>query len=185
VADSHSGFRLFDTATRGSNPSNRSIPRCPARPTVILRFWAPQATDVKLSGNWMGPKPPVALNKTDNGVWTVTVAPLEPNIYSYAFIVDGVRTTDPSCKCSFTSARRFSDSSFTVPGETPRAWESQNRPTGTLHHERFFSARQQRMRNYVVYTPPGYEAACCLEHPETRTTGPAAAAALPRSCSTI
>jgi enterochelin esterase family protein len=26
-----------------------------------------------------------------------------------------------------------------------------------LHHERFFSARQQRMRSFVVYTPPGYE----------------------------
>jgi enterochelin esterase-like enzyme len=133
--------------------------------SLILRFWAPQATEVKLSGNWMGPKPPVALNKADNGVWTVTVAPLEPNIHSYAFLVDGVRTTDPSCKCSFTSAGRFSDSSFTVPGQPPRAWEQQNRPTGTLHHERFFSARQQTVRRFVVYTPPGYEASPSRDYP--------------------
>jgi enterochelin esterase-like enzyme len=133
--------------------------------SIILRFWAPKASEVKLSGNWMGPQPPVALTKADDGVWTVTVPPLEPNIYSYGFIVDGVRTTDPSCRCSFTSARRFSDSSFTVPGNPPRAWESQNRPPGTLHYERFFSARQQRMRGFVVYTPPGYEASGSRKYP--------------------
>ena len=133
--------------------------------SVILRLWAPQASEVKLSGNWMGPQPPVALTKADDGVWSVTVPPLEPNIYSYGFMVDGVRTTDPSCRCSFTSASRFSDSSFTVPGNPPRAWEPQNRPPGTLHHERFFSTRQQRMRRFVVYTPPGYEDSRSRKYP--------------------
>jgi hypothetical protein len=133
--------------------------------SVVLRLRAPQASEVKLSGNWMGPQPPLALNKAGDDVWTITVQPLEPNIYSYAFLVDGVRTTDPSCKCSFTSAGRFSDSSFIVPGYPPRAWEPQNRPPGTLHYERFFSARQQRMRRFVVYTPPGYEASRSRKYP--------------------
>src|SRR4029079_15317596 len=35
--------------------------------------------------------------------------------------------------------------------------ENQHRPSGTLHHERFFSQLQQRMRGFVVYTPPGYD----------------------------
>jgi enterochelin esterase family protein len=91
--------------------------------------------------------------------------PLEPNIYAYAFIVDGVRTTDPSCKCSFTSAGRFSESSFTVPGEPPRPWEPQNRSPGTLHHERFFSARQKQMCRFVVYTPAGYELSRSRQYP--------------------
>lgn len=133
--------------------------------SVIFRFWAPQASEVKLSGNWMGPQPPVSLTKTEKGVWTATATPLEPNIYSYGFMVDGVRTTDPSCRCSFTSASRFSDSSFTVPGDPPRPWEPQNRPPGTLHQERFFSARQQRMRRFVVYTPPGYETTRSSQYP--------------------
>lgn len=133
--------------------------------SVIFRYWAAQASEVKLSGNWMGPQPPVSLTKADEGVWTVTVPPLEPNIYSYAFIVDGVRTTDPSCRCNFTSASRFSDSSFIVPGRPSRAWEPQSRPPGTLHHERFFSARQQRMRRFVVYTPPGYESSRSRQYP--------------------
>ncbi|MGH8630529.1 MAG: alpha/beta hydrolase, partial [Burkholderiales bacterium] len=65
--------------------------------------------------------------------------------------VDNVRTTDPSYRCSFTSAGR--------------SWEPQNRPPGTLHHERFFSARQQRMRRSVVYTSPGYESSGSRQYP--------------------
>lgn len=133
--------------------------------SVIFRFWAPQASEVKLSGNWMGPQVPVALKKGDDGAWTLTVPPLEANIYSYGFIVDGVRTTDPSCKCSFTSASRFSDSSFTVPGNSPRPWEPQNRSPGTLHHERFFSAQQKQMRRFVVYTPHGYDLSRSRQYP--------------------
>ena len=125
--------------------------------SVTFRIWAPKASDVQLSGNWMGPRPPVPLTKNDEGVWTTRVAPLEPNIYSYGFIVDGIRTPDPSCRCTLASARRFVDSMLLIPGETPRPWEVQNNPPGTLHHERVFSARQQRMRSFVVYTPPGYE----------------------------
>lgn len=125
--------------------------------SVVFRFWAPQVSEVTLSGNWMGSQPPVPLVKGTDGVWTVTVSPLEPNIYSYGFLVNGVRTTDPSCRCSFTSASRFSDSILTIPANPPRSWEPQNQPPGTLHHERFYSARQQRMRRFVVYTPPGYE----------------------------
>jgi enterochelin esterase family protein len=132
---------------------------------VIFRFRAPQASEVKLSGNWMGSQPPVALKKAGDGVWTVTVPPLEPNLYSYGFIVDGVRTTDPSCRCSFTSAGRFSESSFVVPGNPSRAWEPQNRPPGSLRVERFFSVRQQRMRRFIVYTPPGYDALRSRRYP--------------------
>jgi enterochelin esterase family protein len=133
--------------------------------SVAFRLWTPQASDVKLSGNWMGPQPPVPLTKGADGVWTTTVAPLEPNIYSYSFLVDGVRATDPSCRCSLTSANRFSDSTFTIPADPPRPWEPQNRSPGTLHHERFFSARQQRMRRFVVYTPPGYESSRSRQYP--------------------
>ncbi len=133
--------------------------------SVVFRLWAPQASEVKLSGSWMGPQPPVALTKGDDGVWSVRVPPLEPNAYSYGFLVNGVRATDPSCQCSFTSARRFSDSSFIIAGDPPRPWEPQNRPPGTLHQERFFSARHKQMRRFVVYTPPAYESSGSRRYP--------------------
>ena len=95
----------------------------------------------------------------------MTIPPLEPNIYSYGFIVEGLRTADPSCRCTFASAGRFADSVLRIPGDTPRVWEAQNNPAGTLHHERFRSARQQRTRQFVVYTPPGYEPAGTRRYP--------------------
>lgn len=132
---------------------------------VTFRYWAPDAKDVKLSGNWMGSQPPVSLLKSAEGLWSVTIAPLAPNIYAYVFIVDGVRTTDPSCRCAFTASRRFSDSTFTIAGDPPRAWEPQSRPAGTLHHERFLSARQNKTRGFVVYTPPDYDTSRSRTYP--------------------
>ena len=35
------------------------------------------------------------MTKGANGVWTVTVGPLAPDIYTYAFNVDGVAALDP------------------------------------------------------------------------------------------
>ena len=133
--------------------------------TVVFRLWAPRASDVQLSGSWMGPQPPVALTKGDDGAWTVTVGPLEPNIYGYDFLVDGVRASDPSCKCSLMWASRGAESTFTIPGDVPKPWEARNHPPGTLHHEQFFSARHQRLRRFVVYTPPGYQAADTRDYP--------------------
>ena len=34
--------------------------------------------------------------KGADGVWSVTVGPIEPEIYHYNFTIDGVRTIDPA-----------------------------------------------------------------------------------------
>src|SRR6185295_8983746 len=60
---------------------------------VTFRLRAPAAQEVKLSGEWSGNTEP--LTKGDEGVWSITVGPLKPEIYGYAFIVDGVRMPDP------------------------------------------------------------------------------------------
>ena len=125
---------------------------------VTVRVFAPTASSVQVFGNWMGPQPPVALNKGANGIWEAVVGPLKPNLYSYAFMIDGVRTADPACRCTFVQAGRFAESRLTIPATPPRSWEAQNNPSGTLHRERFFSARQKRTGSFVVYTPPGYSA---------------------------
>ena len=36
------------------------------------------------------------MQRSADGVWTVTVGPLDPETYVYFFTVDGVRLTDPS-----------------------------------------------------------------------------------------
>jgi enterochelin esterase family protein len=131
--------------------------------TVVFRYWAPKATAVQLSADF---GPPVALTKDAQGVWTVTQGPLEPNIYTYGFRVDGARADDPSCRCAYAfGGGRGPSSRFTIGALPPAPWENQNRPAGTLHHERFFSKTQQRMRGAVVYTPPGFDPKASRRYP--------------------
>jgi enterochelin esterase family protein len=133
--------------------------------TVVFRFWAPEANEVQLSGDWTTGAP-IALTRDARGIWTVTQGPLEPNIYQYAFIVDGVRADDPSCRCTYAfGAGRGASNRFTVAARPQAAWENQDRPPGTLHHERFYARSQQRTRGFVVYTPPGYDPTASQRYP--------------------
>src|SRR5215212_7413097 len=60
---------------------------------VTFRLHAPKATEVLLTGEFQqGSK---SFEKGENGVWSLTVGPLDPEIYNYNFTIDGVRTIDP------------------------------------------------------------------------------------------
>src|SRR3954470_24434725 len=69
--------------------------------TVTFRLKAPDARAVALTG---GPillaigkgNTPVPLEKGTDGVWTLTVGPLKPNMYVYRLMVDGVPVVDPN-----------------------------------------------------------------------------------------
>ena len=133
--------------------------------TIVFRLWAPKASEVQLSGDWMDGSP-VALAKDAQGIWTVTQGPLEPNIYQYAFLVQGARADDPSCRCTYAfGAGRGASNRFTIAAQPSAAWEIQNRPPGSLHHERFYSRSQQRVRGFVAYTPPGYDPESSQRYP--------------------
>ena len=43
-----------------------------------------------------GQRDPVPMQKDENGVWTATVGPFQPDIYGYSLIADGVSLIDPS-----------------------------------------------------------------------------------------
>jgi len=61
---------------------------------VTFRLAAPKATEVSVSGDWPGGER-VAMAKDDSGVWSVTVGPLDAEMWSYAFQVNGARVLDP------------------------------------------------------------------------------------------
>ncbi|MET0215146.1 MAG: esterase, partial [Vicinamibacterales bacterium] len=69
--------------------------------TVIFRLKAPDARTVALTG---GPillavgkgSTPIPFEKGPDGVWTLTVGPLKPNLYIYRLLVDGVAVVDPN-----------------------------------------------------------------------------------------
>jgi enterochelin esterase family protein len=57
---------------------------------------APNGKVVRLSASDIpGFEQPAPLTKDEDGVWAVTVGPVEPGAYRYRFTIDGVTTTDP------------------------------------------------------------------------------------------
>src|SRR5215216_2354020 len=62
---------------------------------ITLRIRAPKADSVSVNAETFDSKPAPAMTRDTAGVWSVTLGPLAPDIYTYAFRVDGVSTPDP------------------------------------------------------------------------------------------
>src|SRR5690348_2053879 len=64
---------------------------------VTFRLYAPKASEVILHGDWYAPgNGTEKMTKGDDGVWSLTVGPLDPNMYVYWFDVDGMNfVVDP------------------------------------------------------------------------------------------
>jgi enterochelin esterase-like enzyme len=102
-------------------------PQVNADKTVTFRYLAPSASDVKLSAQFE--KAPVAMTKGEQGIWSVTVGPVKPDIYPYSFQVDGITVMDPAMK---------------------------NVPHGSINYE-YYPSLEGTTGSLVVYTPPGYD----------------------------
>jgi enterochelin esterase family protein len=61
---------------------------------VTFRLLAPKAAEVLVQGNWERGRS-LAMTKDAAGVWSATTAPLAPELWAYAFSVDGVGTLEP------------------------------------------------------------------------------------------
>jgi len=129
--------------------------------SVTFRFRAPNALDVNLAREGTDP---VAMQKDDQGVWSVTTAPLPPDYYGYSIIVDGVRSIDPYnhwLKPNLINT----ENAVHVPGPPSLPWEVNDVPRGEVHVHFYKSAVADDERNFFVYTPPGYD-------PTAKTTYP-------------
>jgi len=104
------------------------------------------------------------MTKDAEGVWAFTTKPLEPDIYTYSFNVDGLRTIDlanPLLKYNLLS----SDSQVRVPGPLNLPWEINDVPRGQLHRHYFKSRIAEDEREFIVYTPPGYDPTARKKYP--------------------
>jgi enterochelin esterase-like enzyme len=121
---------------------------------ITFRLKARHASDVKLLfGEWN--IRPQALTKDTAGVWSITIDPVEPGIYSYVFTVDGVQTLDPVNPITKIGTQLYS-SIVEVSGNTPRFDEVRNIPHGTLQIHRYLSTPLKQLRGLYVYLPPQY-----------------------------
>jgi len=155
--------------TPGAAPAARP-PQGPQRPQVqspvvdgdkaTFAIYAPKAADVKLSSGEIDrlvPGPNKAFTKGENGVWTLTVAPLLPGIYEYAIVVDDVSMADPSSP-NVVGNVRGARGTVEVPGPAGKPRHDEWRPIahGTLIQHWYDSKVTQTRRRIHVYTPAGY-----------------------------
>ena len=128
--------------------------------SVTFRFLAPNAQEVKLEREGADP---VAMQKDDRGVWSVTTPPLTPDYYGYSILVDGARTLDPF---NHLLVPNFLTPANAVHIPAPGAsWEVTDVPHGEIHHHFYKSAVAGDDRDYYVYTPAGYDPSAKKPYP--------------------
>ena len=121
--------------------------------TVVFRFFAPSAKEVKLSAQFE--KDVMAMTKDSVGIWSVITGQVKPDLYPYHFVADGIQVADPMNSSIFPN-EGFQNSVVEITGDTPLIHTIQNVPHGTLSYRYYFSP-ELGVRPVVIYTPPGYE----------------------------
>jgi enterochelin esterase-like enzyme len=135
-------------------PPPVASPEVHADRTVTYRLRAPYAKDVLLAREGATRAP---MQKDEEGVWSLTTAPLEPDYYGYSFVVDGatqLNAANPLLKPNLLGITNM----VHVPGASPLPWDINDVPHGEVHRHFYRSAIIGDDRDYYVYTPPGYDA---------------------------
>ncbi len=104
------------------------------------------------------------MTKDTAGIWSVTVPPVQPDIYPYSFVVDNVELADPNNTYIFAN-ERFKRSIVDVPGDQPLVHALQNVPHGKISYRYYTSSTLGSTRTLLVYTPPGYNANSNAKYP--------------------
>ena len=128
--------------------------------TVTFRLRGPEVQQVALA---RGPllsaleaSTPIPFEKDEDGLWTVTVGPVEPNMYVYRLLIDGVQVADPNNTFAGV-ADQPPYSILIVPGNEPAYYDARPVPHGTVTRHIYHSGVTNGEREMYVYTPPGYD----------------------------
>ena len=132
-------------------------PEINADNSVTFRLHAPKAITVQLTGDCVDGV--VSMKEDSLGVWSYTTPKLEPELYSYSFIVNGMRMLDPSNiyqnrdVATWTSIFIISEKE----GDKGDLYSVNKVPHGNLSKVWYESPTLKLTRRMTVYTPAGYE----------------------------
>lgn len=136
--------------------------------TVTFRLAAPNAKDVKVTGDFLPTQkidtpygeadvPGTADLILNNGVWEYTTPqPLTPELYSYTFLVDGLKINDPSNVYQLRDIASISNI-FLIDGDRASYYKVADVPHGSVSKMWYYSPTLGMDRRVTVYTPAGYE----------------------------
>ena len=144
---------LGSITTFAQRPPSISSPDVHPDSRVTFKYYSKTAKKVMVSGEFL--TAPQAMTRDTSGLWSVTVGPVEPDIYPYSFVVDSVQIADPNNKYIFAN-ERFKRSIVDIPGKTPLVHALQNVPHGKISYRYYKSKTLGTTRQLLVYTPPGF-----------------------------
>jgi len=140
---------------RGPQGPRVVSPEVAADRKVTFRILAEKAETVKLSaGDIPGVGQGADMSRNAEGVWEVTLGPIEAGAYRYNFNVDGVSVIDPR-NPSTSESNSNTWSLVYVPGSD--FMDTRDVPHGAVAEVTYYSKSLERFRRMHVYTPPGYE----------------------------
>jgi len=128
--------------------------------TVTFNFYDPSAQRVSVNGDFEEIRNQrLDMTKQENGVWTVTTAPLNPELYSYSFSVDGQRFVDPANSYVNRDISTLSNIFIVSKGADDKGhlYSVNNVPHGTLSRVWYDSPTLGQQRRMTVYLPPSYD----------------------------
>ena len=138
----------------------------PAPGTVVLRFFAPDATCVEVAGigGGMGNTHHVMKRSTEeDGWWEITLHDIPEGFHYHEYFVDGNRCLNPHAPIGYGCFRPINY--FEMPGEDSSFYYLNDVPHGDIRMEQYRSPVTGRIKACWVYTPPGYEHAHTESYP--------------------
>lgn len=122
---------------------------------VTFRLKSFQAKQVEVVGDFL-PDGKLAMRKLPPDMWEATTPyPLRPDLYNYAFVMDGVRITDPSNVYVARDVVTINNY-FIVDGPGSGCYQERDVPHGTVSKIWYPCDQLQKMRRATVYTPAHY-----------------------------
>jgi len=151
-------FQLLAQPPRPAPTPNDTLQSIKILPGNLVRFsiYAPKATEVSVIGDFDKAYQRKALEKNEQGVWSYTTGSVQPDVYTYDFTVDGVKTLDPK-NTQLKEAENGFSNLLEVPGEEAAYCAIKDVPHGKLEKLYFYSSITHKITRVHVYTPPGYE----------------------------
>src|SRR5574344_60099 len=136
--------------------------------TVTFRLLAPNAQTVQITGDFLPTrkmKTPYGdfdvpgtenLTKNDKGIWEFKSNILSSELYSYNFIVNGVKVLDPSNVYMNRDVNTVTNI-FIIKGIPGDLYSVNNVKHGSVTRLWYYSQTVNKARRLTVYTPAGYK----------------------------
>lgn len=128
--------------------------------SVTFRVEAPGAHEVKIIGDWLPSagqgSGSVTMKLDEKGIWSFTTTPLASDLYSYLFVIDGIKTNDPNNVYQIRDVASIFNV-FIVKGGKGDLYSVNDVPHGTVSRRWYNSPGLSKERRITIYTPAGYE----------------------------